>query len=161
MENNFLLRHLECIHNSLNDYNYNILYYYMVSISYKNFDISKIDIHDDILKYDKSSSFILKTPIMKFKKEGDVINLFFNEESEQHHLFLEKLIFLQRKLDINKINLQVISETIMSIPIVSASKFFDSNIKDIDKNNLIGIKCIILLNFINNEISLKQLLILS
>lgn len=133
----------------------------MVSISYKNFDISKIDIHDDILKYDKSSSFILKTPIMKFKKEGDVINLFFNEESQQHYLFLEKLIFLQRKLDINKINLQVISETTMSIPIVSTSKFFDSNIKDIDKNNLIGIKCIILLNFINNEISLKQLLILS
>ena len=97
----------------------------MVSISHKNFDISKIDIQDDIIKYDKNFSFIIKTPIIKFRKEGDFINLFFNKESQQHHLFLEKLIFLQRKIDLNNIDLKVVSDDIMSIPIISDSKFFD------------------------------------
>lgn len=133
----------------------------MVSISHKNFDISKIDIQDDIIKYDKNFSFIIKTPIIKFRKEGDFINLFFNKESQQHHLFLEKLIFLQRKIDLNNIDLKVVSDDIMSIPIISDSKFFDSNTKDIDKTNLVGTKCICLLEFNNNELSLKQLLIIS
>lgn len=132
----------------------------MITISYKTFDISKIDIHDDIIKYDKSSSFVIKTPIIKFKKEGDFINLFFNEESQQHYLFLEKLIFLQRKIDLNKINLEVISDSLISVPIISDSRFFDSNTKEIYKTNLVGTKCIVLLEFNNNELSLKQLLII-
>ena len=133
----------------------------MVSISYKNFDISKIDIQDDIIKYDKSSSFIIKTPIIKFKKEGDFINLFFNKESQQHYLFLEKLIFLQRKIDLNNIELQVISDDMICIPINSDSKFFDCNTKNIDKTNLVGTKCICLLHLNDNVLNLKQLLIIS
>ena len=57
--------------------------------------------------------------------------------------------------------LTILENNLIKICIDNDSKFFDNNRKEINKNNLIGNKCVCLIKFNNNKLTVKQFLILS
>lgn len=132
-------------------------------ISYKKVDISKIKLNNSKLLYNEKE-LVIKSPIINFKiindNDTNFLQLFCNDNSNVHDIFLNVLGFIERIYEYNKINNNFISNNVVNIMIDNNSRFFDINTKEVKMENIIGNKCIISIIFTDEKIILSQLLLI-
>lgn len=132
-------------------------------ISYKKIDISKIKLNNYNLLYNEKE-LVIKSPIINFKiindNDTNFLQLFCNDNSTVHDIFLNVLGFIERIYEYNKINTNFISNNVINIMIDNNSRFFDINTKEIKMENIIGNKGIISIIFTDEKIILSQLLLI-
>lgn len=128
-------------------------------ISYKNIDILKFSFDNNILYNQKT--FDIKTPIICFEldKSNNKLTLLINKYSNVHNILYNQVAYIERILNFNNVNSNILIKDDILLNIDSESLFFDLNAKKVNKENLIGNKCILTFYFKNNEPYVRQLLI--
>ena len=128
-------------------------------ISYKNIDILKFSF-DKYILYNQET-FDIKTPILKFDldKSNNKLNIIINKYSNVHNILYNQIAYIERILNFNNINTDILREDFIILNIDSDTLFFDMNAKKVKKENLIGNKCILSFCFKDNKPYVSQLLI--
>jgi hypothetical protein len=127
-------------------------------ISYKDIDILKFSFNNYILY--NQDTFDIKTPIISFEvdKSNNKLSLKVNKYSNVHNMLYNQIAYIERILNFNNINTDILREDVILLNIDSDTLFFDMNAKKVKKENLIGNKCILSFYFKNNEPYVRQLL---
>ena len=100
-------------------------------ISYKNIDILKFSF-DKYILYNQET-FDIKTPILKFDldKSNNKLNIIINKYSNVHNILYNQIAYIERILNFNNINTDILREDFIILNIDSDTLFFDMNAKKV------------------------------